>query len=262
MAHGHLLIKGVNMKKIIPISIFLILLSSITFAWMSSIIVGGGGTAPAGSTFTLVDTATAGGLSVNTITCNKPTGTVENDIMIAIISHHYNDTSDGPSGWTLEADSPYINGYNNELWYLVAGASEPADYTWDGWDTSTRTRAVIATYRGGFDTADPIDASSNTVYTTYNTTLRAVTVTASVADSPLLAIGATYSTGAPMTATAPASPGTFAEDLDSYDSDGDYVSVFYSQTWAGSGATGGMDITLSASKGVEKHAFGLVLNPE
>ena len=126
--------------------------------------------------------------------------------------------------------------------------------------TATRFSISIAAYRGGFDTADPVDVYSNTSYKTVDTTVEAASITVSASNSPLIVVGGYYISNTATTATAPASPGTFAEDLDFYDATGDYGRFFYSQVVA-SGATGDMDVVLSGGGLQLKHAFGIALNP-
>lgn len=101
-----------------------------------------------------INTAGNGSSSTSSIACNKPTNTAENDIMIAVVGY-FQDSVTPPSGWTflkkVNIDSTtYVSYY-----YKVAGASEPSSYTW-GFSSSSKARVQISTYRGGFDTSDPI----------------------------------------------------------------------------------------------------------
>lgn len=76
-------------------------------------------------------------------TINKPTGTAEGDLMIAVISVDDGGISAVPAGWTAISSSYEL------ACYKIAGASEGASYTWTpqfggvhGW------AGGIATYRG------------------------------------------------------------------------------------------------------------------
>ena len=64
---------------------------------------------------------------------NKPTGTVQNDVMVASIAVRPNTaTITAPSGWTLVRRTDNTNSNPNSLatYYKVAGSSEPTSYTW------------------------------------------------------------------------------------------------------------------------------------
>lgn len=194
-----------------------------------------------------------------TITCNKPTGTADNDYMLAFVKRVSEAAPTSvPSGWTLLADN--IVGGSNSLWlYGKLASSEGADYTWT-WADSLRTGVTIATYRGDFDTADPIDVVSNTAYTTSNTTVRAASVSASSANSVIIFAGAIHGSAA-VTFTAPSVPSSFSEDVDTQgDGSGRFSRTFARLAWSGSGATGDMDATASATA-TDKHAFAVVFNP-
>jgi len=245
------------MKKFNLFILFLSLIPSLCFGgWYYSKVESGGGT-----TLSFVIAAHDDQASNNTLTVasGSLTGLQDDDIMIALILRHHSETTTStPTGWTSVAVHTYSSSMRAELWYKVA-SSESGSYTWD-YTNNQRSSLTIAVYRGGFDTADPVDAFSNTQYITDNTTVQAAGITISANDSPLLVIGGQYETSA-TTFTAPASPGTFAEDVDYSNITGDHHRFFYSQT-ANSGATGNMDVTASLSASVYKHAFALSLNPD
>ena len=80
------------------------------------------------------------------ITINKPTGTAQNDAMVALIAIGTDTGMNTPSGWT------FLQVHNTvamlkSLYYKIAGASEPADYTFT-WDTNTRVAGGISSYTG------------------------------------------------------------------------------------------------------------------
>ena len=80
----------------------------------------------------------------------KPTGTLENDIMVAIMcsSNAIGASWTGDTGWTETAD---INtgGTGIRVAYKVAGASEGANYTFTFSSALTTLSGVILTYRNG-----------------------------------------------------------------------------------------------------------------
>lgn len=201
-----------------------------------------------------VDSATTASLS-----CNKPTGTVDNDLMFAFIKR--NDSTDPsvvPSGWTLLGSR--VPGGANSFWlYYKLAASEGASYTWD-WAASGRTGISIVTRRGEFNIASPIDVVSNTSYVTSDTTLRAAAVSAASVNSTILFFGGNH-TATATTATVPSSPSTFTEDVDYHDGNGRFHRYMASLLWTGSGSTGDIDATLSATS-TDKHAFAVILNPD
>lgn len=88
-----------------------------------------------------VATGTAGGVSALAI--NKPTGTVDGDIMVAVMANGNGTTWTGDTGWTEIIDQgahPYLRAA-----YKVA-SSEGSSYSFTG-GTGTKT-GFIATFRG------------------------------------------------------------------------------------------------------------------
>ncbi len=205
--------------------------------------------------------AAAHGDAISTsVTVNKPTGTADGDIEFLLLKHLANeDPNSGLTGWTQLGTRRYdaTSGSSHSLYYRIA-ASEGASYT-IGWATSGRSGATVATYRDGFDTADPIDVVSDTAYTTSNATVRAAGMTVSAANSPLIWFGNTHNSSS-ATMTPATNPGTFVEDVDNWNSTSRWGREIASFVWTGSGATGDMDATNSVST-TTKHAFAVALNP-
>lgn len=200
--------------------------------------------------FDLVGNAANGG-STKSVTVSKPTGTQEGDIMFAMITR--GDTNavptSAPSGWGALANKRGVWDYYG-LYYKVAGGSEPSTYTWD-WAAGSSTSIVVVAYRGKFDSADPIDAYSNTAYTTGDNICRAASFTVSSNNSPLLWLaGVCKSTSFSM-------PSGFEEDADS--KFGIATSAIGHKLVA-SGSTGNLDGTFGTSS-TYKHAFAVALNP-
>lgn len=197
------------------------------------------------------------GAGSDSVTCTKPTGTADNDIMLAV-TKQANTVSTEPSGWTLLAsDADVGTGATFRLYRKIA-ASEGADYTWT-WSTTGRAACSIFTFRDDFNTADPEDVVSNTSYETNNTTVRAAAVTAAAVNSPLVYI-AYVNSSVGGTFTAPSAPCTFTEHFDSGNGDSRMYRTAASCVWTGSGSTGDVDGTIGTSSET-KHAFLVVLNP-
>jgi hypothetical protein len=96
-----------------------------------------------------------------TLTINKPAGTVENDLMIASIAVRPDiATITPPAGWTLvrRIDNASANANSLAIYWKVAGASEPASYSWT-FSTSTGSAGGIRAFFG-VDTANPIDVEN------------------------------------------------------------------------------------------------------
>lgn len=75
------------------------------------------------------DTAFNGGSSA-TLVLDKPSGTVEGDLLIIIISSDDASVSiTPPSGWSTLYDEVDAGSQTASVYYLVAGASEPSTYT-------------------------------------------------------------------------------------------------------------------------------------
>ena len=92
------------------------------------------------------------------LTINKPVGTAAGDVMIASIAVRPNTAAiTVPAGWTpvRRIDNANANANSLAVYYKVAGASEPANYTWT-FSTSTGSAGGIQTF-SGVDTDSPID---------------------------------------------------------------------------------------------------------
>lgn len=193
---------------------------------------------------------------------NKPTGTADNDLMIAVIARSGGTTypNSVPSGWTL-LPGRVSTGDTYSVYYRIA-SSEGSNYTW-GFSGAVNISARILTYRGGFNTTNPInlDCLSSIPYSTSNNTVRAASVGVNKQYSPLIFIG--IQTQAGETWTKPSVPTTdWVEDLES-SSGPSYDSMeFCSMVWSSYGSTGDIDATFTGSATTNKHAFLIVLNPD
>lgn len=209
--------------------------------------------------FAFINSATQQG-NASSFVCNKPTNTAEDDIMFALTSQS---AAGGyptgvPSGWTSLGQANSVSFY--QLYYKVATGAEPSDYTWT-YGGANQGKVTIVTYRDGFVADNPIDVTSNTPYTTDNATFRAASMTVAATNSPLIFFATGFKTSA-ITYTKPSVPTTgWAEDYDEGSETSDFWVEICSMVWAGSGATGTMDATGSASpESGNKHAFAVALN--
>ena len=203
-----------------------------------------------------------GGTNISLLAVNKPIETVEGDIMFTWIGYRGSATDDMvnsiPAGWIeLGRDTSTRDSY--WLFYKIAGTSEATNYIW-GTSASGRIAITVLTYTSGnFDPMNPIDVVSNTVYRTNDTNLRATSMNVSAINSPLIFIGGEYS-NAVRTHAKPTVPTTgWIENYDGGNNISDYSRTFDSFIWSGSGATGDIIATISASA-TTKHAFAVALN--
>ena len=101
--------------------------------------------------------------TATTITVNKPAGVTQGDTEVAIIAYRPNtETLTAPSGWVLENNQG--NTFNDadgmSTYVLLAGASEPASYTWTLSAGSTGSTGAILDFSGVSPTT-PVNAVSS-----------------------------------------------------------------------------------------------------
>lgn len=189
---------------------------------------------------------------MNPATLAKPSGTVENDIMFALLSRDNSaNPITPPGGWTLLGTSSG----SYWLYYRVASASEPDSWDWT-WTSNAYLRGIIVSFYGGFDTADPIDVVSNTDYVTSNTTFRAASMTLG-ATEPVVYFAATIGWNSASSFTPPSG---FSEHYDGGSASTWHWHEIASNASVSSGATGDIDATGSSAT-TQKHAFAVALNP-
>jgi hypothetical protein len=191
--------------------------------------------------------------TTSSVTIAKPTGTLDNDVMLAVIwSNRTSITT--LAGWTLLASEKVSSSLIAIYWKRAS--SEGANYTWSSSSAAVMV-GTIASYSGVMQGATPAVAFSDTAYVTDDTTLRAATVTCVGVNNLLVHVGCAYATSA-ITVTPPTD---FTERVDYYPGT-DYDRAIYISdlTQAAAGASGAKDATLSASTAV-KHAFLVALGP-
>lgn len=193
------------------------------------------------------------------ITVTKPTGTVDGDILFCWIGWYAAVTIDSvPSGWNLLGQ--YIANTDRYALYYKIASGEGASWAWS-FTATAKVRAVCSCYTSGdFNASTPIDVVSNTAYRTSDANCRAASMDVAVANSPLMFWGGCYATTT-KSFTKPSVPTTdWVEDDDGWSTTPDMATEVCSFIWAGSGATGAMSATISATM-TAKHAFAVALKP-
>lgn len=100
---------------------------------------------------TQTDTVAVG----TSVTATKPTGTASGDLLVAVFTSNSQDCTP-PPGWTEIVDE-VVEVFRCQIFYKVAGGSEPANYTFSVGSSAPLVLSVSA-FRG-IDTAAPIDIS-------------------------------------------------------------------------------------------------------
>ena len=89
---------------------------------------------------------------------NKPTGTLDDDIMIANIYVEDDVAVTAPTGWTLIANLDHPTSTFDIHVYWKRAASEGANYTWT--HNNTWRNGMISSFIGCITTGDPQDATA------------------------------------------------------------------------------------------------------
>lgn len=179
------------------------------------------------------------GNGVNDLTVNKPTGTANGHLMFAAL-FYYSPTSitTVPSGWIAIDSATDSNADRLQLYYKVAGSSEPATYTWQ-FDAGTYHAIVVATYDSM--NAAPLDVPS-AQFNGDSSTVTAASVTTTAANDLLLFVGGSSALSGAISASPPSG---FTEREDYYNT---YRWLYLADaTQASAGATGDKTTTISSS---------------
>lgn len=216
----------------------------------------------ADAAITLINTSTAGSFNTTDIVVNKPTNTAQNDFILAEI-FTYKKTVTAPDGWNFIRGNENTNYGNFYMYYKVAGASEPSNYTWVvSSSTSTGPNgALLATFRGGFNTSNPIDQSNSSLAATLGTAFSAGAITVSAANSSLIFLGGGDPANDSYTFTKPSVPTTdWAEIYESVVVTSQHKATIDTMTWTSSGSTGTVQANSSGNFN-PRFSFVLSLNP-
>lgn len=104
------------------------------------------------------------GTGVNLVV-NKPTGTADGDLMVALMSANGTTSWSGATGWTEIADQAADAALR--VAYKVAGASEPSSYTFTPGNNARQLSGYIVTYRSGsYGAIGTIAANASTLVVT------------------------------------------------------------------------------------------------
>ncbi len=144
------------------------------------------------------------------LTITKPTGTADGDVLIASIAASSSAaTITPPSGWTLVNSQTQSNTNTSKLstYWLAAGASEPASYTWTFSGGARDLAGAISAYSGVDASAGTINAQAAQA-TGSSTSHATPTITTTVASTMLV------STHAYASAGTWAPPGSMTEAAD------------------------------------------------
>lgn len=164
------------------------------------------------------------------IVVTKPTGTVDNDVMVAVLYRETNAAITQPGGWTLVCTADNIGtAIPNEMqMWVKRAASEGANYTWS-WTGSEFKQGNISTYSGVITSGDPVDTFDCDITAASQTASPTLTISTTVANTMLVWGASNYNEG---TWTFPTTPGAFTQrGTSSAAGLGDYL-------WSGSGASG------------------------
>lgn len=188
----------------------------------------------------------------NLVTLDKPTGVVENDLMIVFITTFEALSFTPPSGWTLLYSNPA--GTYSEQWcyYRIAGASEPSSYSWSLSGIDEIVGTMSAWYN--VDTTTPIDAYLASDDTTAGTTQVADAITI-VTDGALLLAVAGFNNDTAGGTTASTPPSGMTELSDAATTQWTWQSAAY-QAGMATGTTGTR--TFSLNQLVSESATALV----
>lgn len=124
--------------------------------------------------------AIGGGTSGN-LSCNKPTGTVDGDSMLAIISYADANSPSPPAGWTL-LDSETTSTHSYEYWKIAS--SEGSSYTFDSGLIAGASIAIISFANS--HPSSPIDKHSVNTDASANTTATGTAITPTAAPGGVL----------------------------------------------------------------------------
>ena len=144
------------------------------------------------------------GAGTTTLVITKPAGVVENNLLVAQVTVRGGTgigaitspgwTSTAPGWATLRQD--YTNVNASQTFWKVAGAAEPANYTWSWGATTAKASGGIIALKG-VDNAAPVDQFGGSINGTSTNNILAPSITTQTANTML--IGLFGSTSSPST---------------------------------------------------------------
>ncbi len=184
--------------------------------------------------------------TTTSVTITKPAGTVSGDLLIACVTNGSANAapSSVPSSWSLLVDQGGTTWWGG-IYYLVAGGSEPADYTWSGF-TDSCTGVMIAV--SGADTSSPFDGFS-AAPNVGTATPGSASITTTVADTLIVGACAEDDNNGLSTWACATDPTTLSERADFGSSGGaDTNAGIATGTKTTAGATGAFSLAISAAR--------------
>jgi hypothetical protein len=182
------------------------------------------------------DEVVTAGTAANTV-LDKPSGTAEGDILIAVLSHENSPAVTPPSGWRLIGHiDHYAQVHDVYVYFKRAGGSEPTTYTWT--HASNWRSGYIAAIQNASATVDPWVGLPNQGVGSTGT---ANGVTTLGDDALVMFVSATFDDRGPLTPPSGSNP-TYSERWDS--GNNLYIAT---GTLATAGATGDETISYGSS---------------
>jgi hypothetical protein len=134
-----------------------------------------------------------------TLTIKVPTGTSLGDVLVAFVTSASTTAPTAPSGWTqVSAASTTFTGGSLTVYTHLAGASEPASYSWS-LGSFVQASGAIGSYTG-VDNATPVQVSSSANGNSRSASAPSVATTA---NNTTVLVGLGYVNGSAETVTAP-----------------------------------------------------------
>ncbi|MFW2403867.1 MAG: DNRLRE domain-containing protein [Gammaproteobacteria bacterium] len=146
---------------------------------------GGGGGGPTGVVFQEFTEAKA--TAATNLSVDKPAGTGTGDLLIAtlVTDGSKSASMSAPAGWTVIDLAEQSGQVTYGVWWKLAGASEPASYTWS-WSDGEKVYGTVMRFTG-HNPATPIDVTATAGGSSSAPSSPAVTTT--VADAMILRLG-------------------------------------------------------------------------
>lgn len=130
-------------------------------------------------------------------TVTKPTGTVDNDIVIAFAYVESDVTITPPSGWTQKLLNEQNAGGEDHRCYCWwhRAATDGANYAWT-WSGSVFNDFSVLSYSGALTTGDPFQQTNTAIAGASSVTTPAVSLTTTTADTTLIWVGSNFNSNA------------------------------------------------------------------
>ncbi len=197
-------------------------------------------------------TATTGNTTGTSLLIAKPTGVVQGDVMLVNIAQVGNNTTDPLlSGWTVIDSADLAGGtprYGAVL-YKVAGASEPASYTFAlGTGVSSAVGDIVAF--SGVDTNTPLDAAGTISVQASQVGVVATSITTASSNTAVMMFGMAANSSPTWSGWTTNGAGSLVELYDNQSGSGS-GNASVGAAWAikgAVGATGAGAATLSAAE--------------